>query len=332
MLHGQLMSDGWEPFRRFRNISLLRGQVRIAQKPPDRTLVGQLSQPTSGVLTEADRRRLFFTRGPPGIQAITINQAFSSYGEVQLGPGDLRRTVPPAALAAQSHANALAIWPLSSGPQKLKVPPADRGDQSVPGAGAEHHEGLRIRAVQEAAGRRQCHVHLAGIYAASGAAASSCSYRRYSLCTCSREIGCAYYVASRHAVTQMQVVCCGVVSDVGTRKPSRAMVLCYQHRAAQRCPRQGRGAGGGAEDGGVVGGPGAPHAEAQVPGGQLCARRPPPAGGAPWPGARGGPPPAPRASPPAQPQHQHCHHARHIYSTSIACDPCATICAQDSCP
>lgn len=151
---------------------------------------------------------------------------------------------------------------------------------------------MRIRAVQEAAGRRQCHVHLAGIYAASGAAASSCSYRRYSLCTCSREIGCAYYVASRHAVTQMQVVCCGVVSDVGTRKPGRAMMLCYQHRAAQRCPRQGRGAGGGAEDGGVVGGPGAPHAEAQVPGGRLCAWRPPPAGGAPWPGARGGPPPA----------------------------------------
>lgn len=75
--------------------------------------MGQLSQPTSGVLTEADRRRLFFTRGPPGIQAITINQAFSSYGEVRLGPGDLRRTVPPAALAAQSHANVLAIWPLN---------------------------------------------------------------------------------------------------------------------------------------------------------------------------------------------------------------------------
>lgn len=56
-------------------------QVRFAAKPQDR-LAQRLSQPTSGVLTEADRRRLFFTRGPPGIQAITINQAFSPYGEV----------------------------------------------------------------------------------------------------------------------------------------------------------------------------------------------------------------------------------------------------------
>lgn len=55
-------------------------RVRFAQKPRDTLSTGP---PASNVLTEVDRRRLFFTRGPPGIQAITVNSAFSPYGEIE---------------------------------------------------------------------------------------------------------------------------------------------------------------------------------------------------------------------------------------------------------
>lgn len=64
-----------------RTLVLARVQVRFAQKPRDLS-APPIGPPTSNVLTEVDRRRLFFTRGPPGIQAITVNGAFSPYGEV----------------------------------------------------------------------------------------------------------------------------------------------------------------------------------------------------------------------------------------------------------
>lgn len=57
-------------------------RVRFAQKPRDPN-AAPVGPPSSHVLTEVDRRRLFFTRGPPGIQAITVNSAFSPFGEIE---------------------------------------------------------------------------------------------------------------------------------------------------------------------------------------------------------------------------------------------------------
>ncbi len=53
--------------------------MRFANRPSDRP---PLSAGPAASLSEEDRRRIFFTRGPPGVAAATITDVFSPYGDV----------------------------------------------------------------------------------------------------------------------------------------------------------------------------------------------------------------------------------------------------------
>ena len=56
-------------------------QVRYANRPGERR---PLSAGPAATLSEVDRRRIFFTRGPPGISAEAVAAAFASWGEVSV--------------------------------------------------------------------------------------------------------------------------------------------------------------------------------------------------------------------------------------------------------
>jgi uncharacterized membrane protein len=65
-------------------------QVRFANRPGTDSRRPLAAGPAS-TLSEVDRRRVFFTRGPPGVVKDTIEAAFLPYGEV--GPCSLRTRI-----------------------------------------------------------------------------------------------------------------------------------------------------------------------------------------------------------------------------------------------
>lgn len=54
--------------------------MRFANRPGDSRR--PLSAGPALTLSEVDRRRVFFTRGPPGVEQRTVHEAFSPYGDV----------------------------------------------------------------------------------------------------------------------------------------------------------------------------------------------------------------------------------------------------------